>query len=59
MMKQCEKCIFYDKNLDEMHQSDALVEDEEEKEVHCCIQYMEGIPEWIASDEKECSLKQS
>ena len=56
MMKQCKQCVFKDEIFDRLHQSDVIVEGEEPKEEHFCLQYREGIPTEIIEDEAECDF---
>ena len=53
-MKQCKKCIFYDEMFDMMHQSDVVVEGEEQNEVHYCNLFRDGIPNLIINNQKKC-----
>lgn len=54
MMKQCKGCIFYDETFDMMHQSDVVVEGEEQNEVHYCDLFRDGISNLIINNQKQC-----
>ena len=55
-MEYCKKCIFYDKDYDELLQSgdDILLAGEEQKEKHYCRLYDKHIDDDIVSGKKEC-----
>ena len=57
-MKQCKGCVFYDEMFDRIHQSDVIVEDEDEREIHFCMQFRgDGIPDYIVKDEVNCEYR--
>lgn len=58
-MKQCEQCIFYDAEYDELLQSgdDMLIIGQEEKENHYCRLFDEAIDEDIIIGKKTCPNK--
>jgi hypothetical protein len=51
MINQCLKCIFFDEEFDRLHQNDFIKEDEE-KEVHYCPAFPDGIPDPIWKGDK-------
>ena len=52
-MKQCFKCVFYDKMSDDLLQPDYIVEGKGVPEFHICHVY-KSIPKDIIHDKKEC-----
>lgn len=58
-MKQCQKCIFYDKEYDELFQSgdDIVIIGEEDKEKHYCRLFDGAIDHDIITDRKECNCR--
>lgn len=55
-MKQCENCIFYDKEYDELRQSgdDIAIVGQENKEKHYCRVFKNGIDDDVIEDMKDC-----
>ena len=55
-MEYCKKCIFYDKEYDEMRQSgdDVVIVGKDQKEKHYCRMYDTAIPEKIVDGKAEC-----
>ena len=55
-MEYCKKCIFYDKEYDELRQNgdDTIIIGEEQEEKHYCRMYDSGIDEDIVKGKKKC-----
>lgn len=58
-MKQCEQCIFYDAEYDELLQSgdDMIVVGQEDKEKHYCRQFDGAIDNGIITNKKKCAYR--
>lgn len=58
-MKQCEQCIFYDAEYDELRQSgdDIKIDGQESKEKHYCRLYDHAIDEGIVTDKVKCERR--
>ena len=55
MMKQCESCIFYDPQYDELREMWDDVSSDTEK--HFCHLHDGHIPADIVRDEKQCDIR--
>ncbi len=55
-MEYCKKCIFYDKDYDELRQSgdDVIIIGEGQEEKHYCRMYDNNIDEDIVNGKKKC-----
>ena len=55
-MEYCKRCIFYDKDYDEMLQSgdDVIIKGESEEEKHYCRMYESNIDDRIVKGKKKC-----